>query len=495
MSRRRRRHSPAATPSLESAAPVASSGYDAARHSTARGYVYWPTLDTRRELDEYSRLQLLKKARYLYTNVGFARRIINGLSNMVGYLTPQAQTGDAALNETLEAAFENVALNPSVFDARGRENFYDLQISLTRQRLRDGDCLIVLTEAPSGSARLMPYESHQIGNPSGTTDHTTGSREWIDGVKINKFGRHLAYRIIDPESTASRQTALTIDAVNAIYYADTERLGQVRAATALYHAVNNLLDTTEINAAVKLGIKTSQQFGLLVTDTEAAAPGSLREALTTTTTASGHRVSAESIFSAGGEIAHLNPGQTVSTIHDSRPHPNQMALLDYLARDIAWGVGVSADLLWSIDRLGGANTRYILADAHRWISAEQDRLATRFCQRVWAYVLAKEAKRGAITLPDGLPWWKVKWVRPERITVDRGRDGKLQIEQHRAGMLTLSSYYDELGLDWREEIKKLVEERSYIREVATAAGLDPSEIIPRDRPSDHAATPDPTPAP
>jgi capsid protein len=448
-------------------------GYDGARINHTRGWVYWPTLDTRFELEEYDRLELLKKARALCANMGFPRRIVNGLSNMVGWLSPQADSPDPDWNARAEEAFERVAMNKNIIDARGRENFYDLQTSLVRHRLRDGDMLVALTTSPGGYARLMPYEAHQIGNPSRRGEPRDS--DWIDGVKVNRFGRHIAYRILDPQT---EKLAQRIDAIDAIYYAELERSGQVRAATALYHAVNNLQDIQEINAATKAGIKAAQQLGLVVENQNDIGAATLREALRGADTTAG--MTAERIFSLGGDTAYLQPGQSLKTLHDSRPHPNQMALLDHLARDIAWGVGVSSDLIWNIDALGGANTRYILADAQRWIRAEQDRLADTFCQRVYVYALSKEIAAGRLDKPTTEDWWKCKWIRPEKITVDIGRDGKLQIARKRAGMLSYASYYNELGLDWRRELTQIADERTYLKDLAESRGLTPAEIVPDD---------------
>src|SRR5690606_18049477 len=67
--------------------------------SSARGYVYFPTLDSEREVDSWSRTELLRRSRALYNGVGFVRGTITFIARMtVGSgLTPQPMTGDSDL--------------------------------------------------------------------------------------------------------------------------------------------------------------------------------------------------------------------------------------------------------------------------------------------------------------------------------------------------------------------------------------------------------------
>ena len=55
-------------------------------------------------------------------------------------------------------------------------------------------------------------------------------------------------------------------------------------------------------------------------------------------------------------------------------------------------------------------------------------------------------------------WFKVGWLPPAKLTVDIGRDGKLSVDLHRAGMLTMKRWYGEQGLDREEEDREKVEE-------------------------------------
>jgi len=163
MSRRTRRASkqPAAAPSPgvldgpQSVAAVrfASSGFEGANFSTRRGYIYFPTLETRREVDSYSRLELIRRARWLKRNTGFAKRCINAISNMVGFLTPRPLTSDREWNAAAEKLWRTRACSATTFDLSRRFNANSYQPLLTRTRLLDGDVLSVFTQ---GAAHTSP---------------------------------------------------------------------------------------------------------------------------------------------------------------------------------------------------------------------------------------------------------------------------------------------------------------------------------------------------
>jgi len=465
----------------KSLAPIAAYGsFQGAEQSSSRGYVYFPSIDTRREVDTYSRLELLRRARFLYNNVGLVRRIVNGISRLVAGtgLSPQALTTDSAWNAKAERHFTERAGQRFVFDVGGRYDFFSAQRAIMRQRLRDGDCAAILTESAAGTPRVRMYESHQIGDidkPWGASADATDP--WRDGVMHNRDNRPVAYRILGDAGAS-----VVVPAEDVIFFADYERIGQSRGLTILYHAVNNLLDTTEIVSFFKQGIKASNQLGFYISedatkDGPQGLPGRIRAAKATTVGGTAATVTQDKLFAAG-QIQELNPGQELKVLHDQRPHPNALGLLDWCIRDISWGCGLSPEVLWNIASLGGANTRFVMADTQTFVEEQQQELIDLYCSRFWVYFVAKEIKSGRIDKPSDPEWWKHGWVPPPRQTVDFGRDGRLYLEQHRAGLLTSKRWNMMQGLDWKTEADQFIEERVYLRDTAAARGLSFAELLP-----------------
>jgi capsid protein len=166
----------------------------------------------------------------------------------------------------------------------------------------------------------------------------------------------------------------------------------------------------------------------------------------------------------GGRSQSLPAGADMKTLQDSRPHPNQLDLLRWLVRDIAWGAGVAPEILWEQAGLGSAATRYLMAETRRWIENQQ-RVQRYACQRMWTYTLAQEIKAGRVPKPTSDRWWSCKWIPQADMTIDRGRDGALEIKQIEKGLLTYQESYAKRGKDWQEEMRQLAKEKALMVEL------------------------------
>ena len=197
-------------------------GWGAAQRSERRGYVRWNTLDTAKELPRGTRLEIVRKARWADAEVGLVKRANAGLANMVGYQTPQGDTGDAEWDNIAEAAVLRRWDNPDAFDVAGKLDAWSWQLALTRCRFRDGDNITALGESATGGAMMSFYESHQIDS---------GSKEakgLVDGVFLGPGGRHLGYQLVGRKDDGS-ETFKRIAARDAIYHAEHERPGRLSA--------------------------------------------------------------------------------------------------------------------------------------------------------------------------------------------------------------------------------------------------------------------------
>lgn len=501
---------PAATASTGTSYGGNGQGYDAVSATTMRGYVFWPQLDTRKEITSYTRTEILRRARALAENVGLATHILEGLADLTGYLTPRALTNDPEWNELANINFlENQSI-PEIFDASGKFGFNEYQLHLDVAAFRDGDILPVLTETTTGRARLATYEAHQIGNPYGvpSTDDS-----WRDGVRIDRFNKHLAYSLIDP---ADRTRVSTIRANDAIYYGHFRKIGHVRPVSILRHAINNLIDMGEIVRDVKYGIKIRNQIPLALetavggssfgTSATQAIVGNIKRKTVAGTDAAGNASDSEIQYEdvmTGGNVWRGGVGQTLKPLIDAAPHPNQLALLAHMIRDISWGCGVAPEILWDINSLRGANNRLLNSKLQRWIGARLLR-KRNFVRRYWVYAIAKELKAGRLPECRDPQWWKVGMLPQGSITADRGREGKLDIELVANRLMSLQEFFAKEGKDWLSEVRQMADEDAQLSKLGLAvADVARRAVAPRepentadDEPDadDPAADPDATAA-
>lgn len=440
-------------------------GFQGADNSRLRSYVYFPELDTRREISSYTRLELLRKARFLYNNHGIAKRIVNGLARMVAGtgLTPQAATKDKAWNVRAEKYFAQQTDSAFAFDVGGRYGFGASQQAQLRFKYRDGDSASVLTESAAGNARLAFFEGHQIGTGSPAYGDAS-TAQWNDGVLPDRNNRATAYRILGDKGATT-----DIAAQDLIFFCNYERAGQHRGVTVLSGAVNHLLDAAEITGFIKTGVKLANQYGYWVEYPQNSAPG----AETASQRVGGNKnqqriqtpsgpVTLKQIYGAGA-IPDLPPGATLKFNSSSHPHPNNLSLIEFLIRDIAWGVGLSPEILWNIAALGGANTRFVLADAQAWIEEQQAELVRLYNSRVWIYTIAKGLKNGRLPKCEDPEWWNHVWIPPARLTVDFGREGNLQIEQLKMGVITYSRALGWQGQDFETHTNRWLDEIAFIK--------------------------------
>jgi len=466
-------------PDLETVAVMGSfQGTDASRD---RGYVYVPTLDTLKEVDAWSHTELLKRGRFIYNSGGgLVHRGVNGISRMVcgTGLFPYPLSPNKGWNKRMRLLWARKCENAETFDLSRKFTMGAAQPAILRSQIRDGDLAPVLARDADGWLRCMFYEANQIGN--GSKAIPSGQR-WHHGVQLDQHNGPVAYRILNRDELG-RETASDVPARNVLFSADYERFGQVRGLSRFYPVINKVLDRGEIMHALTKSIKQRAMMGYTIEQELASqvstqgGRGSLAPRPTTLVdVGNGKTITLEKFF-GGGESVTLQPGQKFKTVESAHPHENVREHLDNLVRDVAWALGYSPELLWNITQLGGANTRFIMADAQSQIEVEQQRLVEQFLGRWYIAWVRDMIEHGEIEDIDG--WELHTWLLPKRLTVDFGRDGKLHIEQAKRGMITLKSLYGFVGDEWEIEIDQYLDERLYIKEGMVARGLTWQESFP-----------------
>lgn len=439
----------------------AAGSWDGAGVSPRRGMIVWPTLDSRKELPPRARKEIIKRARWADSNVGLAIRAIDGPANLIGNLTPQSVSGDPAWSKEAEEVMRRRFDNPLAFDRAGELDFFGWQDAITRGALRDGDTVTALLEAKAGGgAQVLLYGAHQVDN--GRADKVPGGLR--DGVFSDKMGRPLGYRLINADDATKFRTL----PANAAIFHSYKKHGSVRGVSSVAHAISNILDIVEILADSKHGIKVANQWGVaLETAPGAVGDGGVGEELAAFL-GNGDNESADkdandalfldSILQ-GGRMQSTPAGSKITTLSDDRPHPNQLNLLRWLVRDVAWGLGLSPEVLWELAGLNGTATRYLMAETRKWVRRRQRRLAMS-CQRLWTYAVSREIKAGRLRQPTTDRWWMCKWIPEADPTIDVGRDGKLELEQLDNNALTYQEYFAKRGQDWETEFEQMKKEKA-----------------------------------
>lgn len=450
-------------------------GYQMADWSNQQGYVYFPELNTQREVTSYARGEGLRRARFLDANVGLAGRLLKGMGRMAmgTGLMPVSATRAKEWNKLANTRMAAVLGSAYTYDLAGRQDFYLGQADDKTTSYRDGDLGKAYARDEAGNLRVAYYEGHQIGGvPKGYSEAASTGAQIFDGVRLDRNSRRLSFMIQDGAQSGQ---AVEIDAGNFALLCGFNRKGSPRGVTILKHAINKMIRRGELEAMVTKGMMNAQRVGFALTRDVGAPPkppgwnggtgiNPVRKENTVDATGTTKRVKIEDVIdSGGGEIPELPPGFDIKTLLDTRPHPNTMEFFDYIARDAAMGCDWPHELLYSIWKLGGANTRYVMADAQSVIEREQQAWVDQFGARDYIAFLAEEIRTGRLPKCPDPEWWAHEFIPPARMTVDFGRDGHLHLEMIRGGALTFKRFFGWQGLrlnqldEWMDEVATVIE--------------------------------------
>jgi len=463
---------------------MGGSGFQAAGQDPARGYIYWPSIDTRRQITSWTRYEVARKIQFLYNHFGFVRRLVNGLSTMLGYLTPQPTTSDEEWNELAFESFMSIAGSAQVWDMAGKFDFFSGQLQDNISIFRDADILCVKTMGAGGRARMAYYESHQLANPP------NAGVDWVDGVQIYR-GRHIAYGIKDGDDPSQ---ITVVEAWKCIYMTRFENRGQVRALSILAACVLNMQDVIETRGFNKHAIKSQSRFGAVIeTDAEATAaktvpgaPGSGANVSVPIKKSDGTTaiINMEAVFT-GGQTPPLAPGQKMKVITDDRPSMNNQAFEEALLKDCCYTVGVSYERLCNLAGLTGPALRTLNSDEKRWVKLNHYDQSKRVHNQV-IYTLALEMAAGRLREPKlrpGEQWTQsFQYIGLAASDIDGGRTAAATLTDLKSGQTTWLETWGQKGVYWERAIKQAVAEPIFviceIMRQAKAAGLPDGMVQP-----------------
>ena len=445
-----------------------------AQDYTKRQHIYVTPQDTRIDVSNQSRKQVLGLARYWFYNSPVVRGAIDCMvRNSIGPgIKMQSRTSDEGWNKATEEWLENWG---RACDIRGILDWNTIQQIATRTCLRDNEVFILLTDNGDGWPMLQMVEAHRCETP----DYLQGEKRVIDGVRVNAQGRPLSYYI----NTGDADKYSEIQAPDLIVLAERDRADELRSLSRLVTCLNLIQDREEILSNTMVSVKRSSAIGLALEGEGSAGffgPESTNsEGITT-----------DRVFGSGA-IWNVPNGRKIREIKDDRPSPNLTEFMDQFLRAVASGLGLPYEYLWKAD-LSGPSQRFVLAQAQRRFDEISQTVINQLVSRVRLWALAKAIKRGDLTPPRGMDqWWKATYHTPRQTTIDAGRDSAADREDLKLGLTSYASIYASRGEFWQDAIDQKIAEQAYIRSKCEAAGIPVSEVqfIPNQPQAQPAVTP------
>jgi capsid protein len=325
--------------------------------------------------------------------------------------------------------------------------------------MRDGECFALLIN-DGRSQRCQLIESAKVGyNQNGSI---ISDPDIVDGVKYDEYGAPLKYYFKEPGNTFRE-----VGAENVLHIYDSERSGLGRGLPWAYHGVNQGIDMLDLVGLEKRAAKVHSSFAAAV-KRKAGAFGDSNIDLDAGNGGRGKKRDPNLDRMFGGQTVYLEPDEELDLLQSNRPNTDLIEFLDYLGRDSTIGAGASPEFIWDVSKMGGANTRYILADVEVLLDNIQDILIEEFCIPFRRLALSAAVKNGELPQCKDPNFDRATWQTPPSVTVDRGRDGKLYIELVKNGMMTLDQYWSMQGHEpraMREQcIREIAEDLALCRE-------------------------------
>lgn len=464
---------------------MGGSGYQAAGFSANRGYLYWPTTDTRRQMTGLTRNEILRRIQWLLAHFGFALRMVLGPARLLGYVVPQPNTSDDEWNDLAYDALMSIMGNAATFDAAGKFDGLSGQVMDNVSVFSHGDCLAVLTESSTGRARLATYEAHQI--KCGPDSSGPG---WEDGILKSRQGAHLAYSLQDGEDLAK---FTIVDAQDAIYMGHFQNRGQLRALSILTPMVLNMVDVVETRAYTKTSIKRSSQVGTVIEQDMGPAATSNNGGFGNPSVpvnmllpnGETQAVTFDLATSNGSKGLPLKPGQRIKVVTDERRSPNAKEFELDVLRDCAHAADLPFDALYDLTRLKGPGVRALNSEMKRWIALKRLPQVKRV-SRFTIYALAKEMKRGALRQPrlqPGEQWWqRIEYIGMADMDIDGGRTAAATLTDLQSGLTTFLDEHGAKGAFWKRKIRQAINEVVFMEiecaKASEAAALPDGRITP-----------------
>lgn len=437
--------------------------FEAARYSIARTRVDSPPpSDFKLEMNDSTRLELVRLSRYLEKNNGFYKQIIrdNALYSVGSGFTLQCLGGEGEWQSLVETEWEQESVSPEV---TGRFSLLESVIIICETIDRDGEIFVIKTIV-DGQPKFQLVETHRVSTPI----KMLGRKEIIDGIQYNKVGRPVAYFVEQGDGH------VRIAAASMMHIYDPEHASAGRAYPPHQHAINNLRDEMDLLSFEKLAAKDNSRVSRIL-QTADPTPDIGDVGLGTPTNGPMQQTQPEVLSrSLGGVTAVLAPNEKLVEHTPARPTAAFNGFIEHLRRDSIMG-GLPYEFVADPNKLGGSSARLVIAKAGRYISRRQNVLIQRFLSPYFIFWCGTKIANGS--LPSAKNWWRTDWQPPKPVTVDNGRDSANNREDIKMGIRTPQEVFGENGVNFERAMIQKAQALACRDRVAKAFNIDPERLL------------------
>lgn len=443
--------------------PGLSWAFDAAKQVGYRGWFFFPSLESEQQMPRWTRMEINRKANWLYNNVDAVRMVIDGLSldEVDGGLWPKWTTSNPAFNKAATDRFDNQCGDARFFSASGRENFYSAQFMIRRAIRLYGEIFAqFLRPFTPASAPLVHFlNAWQCGNAATELPQD----KWRDGVMTDRFGRPLKYRFL---KNAEGDDWDDVSADDILHQHDQFWNGQVRGMSALAPVARKLFSLDDIERVATNGRLLRESIAYAITkkdDGDGLPPMIPGASMNMQVDApGGGKLMVQKLIAMDDsevDVADLPAGQDLKVVESSRASDTP-EFLRFMLEGVARTTLYPPEYVFNLAGLGqGTLVRLVQKRVQRIKNSVRSfQLADQFCRRWVTYWTWQNIIAGNFDdVEGGVPadWWKHKLIMPADDTVDVAREGKLYDARLADGNMSPEEYHGMQGHD-AEDVEDLV---------------------------------------
>lgn len=427
-------------------------------------------------LDYGTREAMMSEARSLSQTFSIVRRIMRAYANYcVGSCLMKWNTGDVEVDRLYRKYWRD---SMPMLDANGIHHFRKQTRIVTASTVRDGDILgQKILDSGFGQVRLIEADRvNTAGCIGGADEELRGPdgriiKRVVGGITVNGQGRRVSARVWDRLRNGQFSNRREIPWSEIFHVFDSDRADAVRGVTHFHTALDPARDYKETKQAERLASKRNSKLALLVKTVfgGAGAGAGVNLFENDTPTQSGeNKVNVQEVSDVAD--AFMFPNEDIKAHTSERPSDGWRWLMEDLVREISVGLDLPFGVVWNMAGLGGPAARFEINQAARTFTAFiEDVLEPKWLIPVAGWKLAEAIESGEV--PFHRNWTSFKPQRPVYITIDLGRDSKAGIEENKAALLTATSWFEEMGLDYEEETELLFQEEKFRQDMAAKYGV------------------------
>lgn len=447
-------------PVEESPSPSASAEYISPPSGSFDGSIFWQGIngyiDEIGNLDYWTLRQ--RSASLFYTNMyarGMIRRYVTNVihtglrpewrlnPDLLGITKERAK----GLSKLLEQRYDLFCCSPEIVDAKGVRIEGELQAQIYLEAIINGDCLVINRQDPeTGLPQIQIVNGDRVQTPLG---HELDS-DVVDGVRLDKRGRHLGYYVYQGTVDQPDDRYIYVPARGPksgrktawLVYGCDKREDGVRGEPLLGIVIQGMNDISGFKGSSLLKAKINAMIVGSVKNTSGAvaslplSSGAKRRTTEKTDSSTNRTVKLNQI-APGFFAEELAPGEEMQTYAVSGSDVNFGPFEAAIVAGMAWALQIPPEILTL-----SFNSNYSASQAalHEWnmfLGKERPRIASEHCQNLAEEWQVSESLSGKIDCPGFIEayfnrqkydvrraWLRTEWIGSVKATTDMVKQGK-----------------------------------------------------------------------